>query len=84
MESSSKMVETIVSSAAEKDGEFLVPLSKERIENVQKAIDIHFEDLDDHFLITLQGWLKKSNEDGLAGMVRLGLLATVYLISLVE
>lgn len=65
-------VETIVKAAAEPDsGEFLVPLSVERIDAMKFAMDsVEISLLDgDAFLTTVDAWMNKSHQDGLDGMV---------------
>lgn len=39
-------------SAAEKDGEFLVPLSDERISALRQSVRIHRDNLDNNFLVS--------------------------------
>jgi len=66
-----KDVENIVKAAAEPDsGEFLVPLSVERVDAMRVALHkIDPADLDETFLSTIDAWMNKSHEDGLDGMV---------------
>lgn len=66
-----KSVETVVKAAAEPDsGEFLVPLSQDRMDAMRTALGkIPPEDLDEGFLSTVDAWMNKSHEDGLDGMV---------------
>lgn len=66
-----KAVETVVKAAAEPDsGEFLVPLSVERVDAMRKALSkIDPHEQDEGFLSTVDAWMNKSHEDGLDGMV---------------
>jgi len=65
------LVEKVVKAAAEPDsGEFLVPLSVERVDAmraVMKKMDP--ADQDEGFLSTIDAWMNKSHQDGLDGMV---------------
>lgn len=65
------LVEKIVKAAAEPDsGEFLVPLSVERVDAmraIMKSMDP--ADQDEGFLSTIDAWMNKSHLDGLDGMV---------------
>lgn len=64
-------VESVVKAAAEPDsGEFLVPLTVERIEAMRavlKKLDV--SSLDEGFLSTVDAWMNKSQLDGMDGMV---------------
>mmetsp|Transcript_17361 Transcript_17361/g.32915 ORF Transcript_17361/g.32915 Transcript_17361/m.32915 type:complete len:354 (+) Transcript_17361:129-1190(+) len=64
-------VETIVKAAAEPgSGEFLVPLSSERLDAMRTALKkIDPLDQDEGFLTTVDAWMNKSHLDGLDGMV---------------
>jgi hypothetical protein len=64
-------VETVVKAAAEPgSGEFLVPLSQERLEAMRVALKkIDPLDQDEGFLSTVDAWMNKSHMDGLDGMV---------------
>jgi len=71
MNEKAKNLEEVLKAASEPDsGEFLVPLSGERVEamrNVMEELDP--VDLDEGFLVTVDGWMNKSMEDGMDGMV---------------
>jgi hypothetical protein len=71
LEDRAKLVEKVVKSASEPDsGEFLVPLSDDRLADMRKMMDsVDFSDLDEGFLSTVDAWMNKSHEDGLDGMV---------------
>ena len=71
LEDRAKLVETVVKSAAEPgSGEFLVPLSTDRLDSMRSAFNkIDVNDLDEGFLSTIDAWMNKSHEDGLDGMV---------------
>ncbi|CAN0544861.1 unnamed protein product, partial [Laminaria digitata] len=57
-------------SAAEKNGEFLVPLSVDRNAALRQSVKIHRDQLDNNFLATVQAWMDKSGkEEGMEGMV---------------
>ena len=64
-------VEQIVKAAAEPDsGEFLVPLTNERIVAMQTALNkLPESSLDEGFLVTLDAWIVKSHQDGMDLMV---------------
>jgi hypothetical protein len=64
-------VEAIVKAAAEPDtGEFLVPLSKERLESIRVSLnEMEPYKLDENFLNTIDAWIVKSHQDGMDGMV---------------
>lgn len=44
-----------IHSAAEKNGEFLVPLSEERLAALRQSIKIHRDQLDNNFLVSGSG-----------------------------
>ena len=71
MDECATIVETIVKAAAEPStGEFLVPLSADRIAAMQielKRVDP--DALNEGFLSTVDSWMNKSMQDGLDGMV---------------
>lgn len=72
-----KMAETIVKAAAEpSSGEFLVPLSVDRLDAMRKEISsVDPATLDEGFLSTVDAWMNKSHQDGMDGMV--GILQSV-------
>ena len=80
LEDRAKLVEKVVKAAAEPDsGEFLVPLSKDRLDAMRSTVDaIDANELDEGFLSTVDAWMNKSHEDGLDGMV--GILQKVLQI----
>ncbi|CAM9938294.1 unnamed protein product, partial [Hapterophycus canaliculatus] len=53
MDDSSSLLQIVVTSAAEKNGEFLVPLSDERLAALRQSIKIHRDQLDNNFLVSL-------------------------------
>jgi len=69
MDQAGKVVEAIVVSAAEPDGQFLVPLSAERKAAMKMVLERFAEELDDNFLSTVSTWMKKAEEDKMDGMV---------------
>lgn len=64
-------VEVVVKAAAEPDsGEFLVPLTPDRLEAMQSTIrGLEESKLDEGFLATLDAWIVKSHQDGMDLMV---------------
>eukprot|EP00581_Thalassiosira_minuscula_P003805 CAMPEP_0183742062 /NCGR_PEP_ID=MMETSP0737-20130205/63837_1 /TAXON_ID=385413 /ORGANISM="Thalassiosira miniscula, Strain CCMP1093" /LENGTH=341 /DNA_ID=CAMNT_0025977581 /DNA_START=46 /DNA_END=1071 /DNA_ORIENTATION=+ len=66
-----KDVERVVKAASEPDsGEFLVPLSKERVDAMRKAVEeLEQGDLNEGFLSTVDAWMNKAHQDGMDGMV---------------
>lgn len=64
-------VETVVKAAAEPDsGEFLVPLTPERLTAMRTALkNLEESSLDEGFLATLDSWIVKSHQDGMDLMV---------------
>jgi hypothetical protein len=66
-----KEVEKVVKAASEPDsGEFLVPLSKERVEAMRKEVEgLEEESLNEGFLSTIDSWMNKAHQDGMDGMV---------------
>ncbi|KAL9191110.1 hypothetical protein ACHAXT_000816 [Thalassiosira profunda] len=66
-----KDVERVVKAASEPDtGEFLVPLSPERVDAMRKEMeDIDVGDLNEGFLSTVDSWMNKAHQDGMDGMV---------------
>ena len=66
-----KDVESVVQAAAEPDsGEFLVPLSAERVDAMRDALaKLDASALDEGFLSTVDAWMNKSHQDGMDGMV---------------
>ncbi|KAL7483268.1 hypothetical protein ACHAW6_008915 [Cyclotella cf. meneghiniana] len=66
-----KDVERVVKAASEPEsGEFLVPLSKERIDAMRKEMEeLDVEDLNEGFLSTIDAWMNKAHQDGMDGMV---------------
>jgi len=59
-----KDVERVVKAASEPDsGEFLVPLSIERVEAMRKVMeDLEGEDLNEGFLTTVDSWMNKAHQ----------------------
>lgn len=71
LEGTAKLVEKVVKSAAEPEtGEFLVPLSLDRLDAMRSTMaGFDTNDLDEGFLSTVDAWMNKSHQDGLDGMV---------------
>lgn len=59
-----KDVEKVVKAASEPDsGEFLVPLSKERIDDMRQAMrKLDIADLNEGFLSTVDAWMNKAHQ----------------------
>jgi hypothetical protein len=58
-----KEVEKVVKAASEPDGEFLVPLSKERVEAMRKEVEgLEEESLNEAFLSTIDAWMNKAHQ----------------------
>jgi hypothetical protein len=66
-----KQVEAVVKAAAEPaSGEFLIPLSPERVQAMRTALTkLDPSSLDEGFLSTVDAWMNKSHQDGMDGMV---------------
>lgn len=66
-----KEIQNVLTAAAEPDsGEFLVPLTPERIQAMQdKIAELDPSILDEGFLSTVDAWMNKSHQDGMDGMV---------------
>jgi len=66
-----KSVEDVLKCAAEPDtGDFLVPLSVDRIDAMRdKLNNLDPDTLDEGFLSTVDSWMNKSQQDGMDGMV---------------
>lgn len=66
-----KDVEKVVKAASEPDsGEFLVPLSKERLDAMKSTLEnLEAQNLDEGFLSTVDAWMNKAHQDGMDGMV---------------
>jgi len=71
MDDASALLQEVVTACAEPDGEFLVPLSDERFEALQKAVWTRMEagELGEVALSTVDAWAKKAQDDNLEGMV---------------
>ncbi|CAM9692067.1 unnamed protein product [Discosporangium mesarthrocarpum] len=69
LDESSSLVNIVVSSAAEPDGEFLVPLSEERLSALRQSVKIHSDSIDNNFLATVNSYMEKCKSDGMEGMV---------------
>jgi len=67
-----KQVQTIVTAAAEEDGEFLVPLSPERLASMRSEVSkLEVGQMDEAFLTTIDSWMNKAYKDGMDGMVEI-------------
>jgi len=66
-----KDVERVVKAASEPEsGEFLVPLSKERVDAMRMVMEeLDEADLNEGFLSTVDAWMNKAHQDGMDGMV---------------
>ncbi|KAL7533526.1 hypothetical protein ACHAXR_005291 [Thalassiosira sp. AJA248-18] len=68
-----KDVERVVKAASEPEsGEFLVPLSKERVDAMRGEVEgLDEADLNEAFLSTVDAWMNKAHQDGMDGMVQI-------------
>ena len=58
-----KDVERVVKAASEPDGEFLVPLSQERVDAMRKEVEgLDQADLNEAFLSTVDAWMNKAHQ----------------------
>lgn len=80
LDETAKDVESVVKAAAEPDsGEFLVPLTPERVVAMRTTLEqMDPSSLDEGFLSTAEAWMLKSHQDGMDGMV--GILQKVLQI----
>ena len=71
LEERAREVEEVVMAASEPgSGEFLVPLSADRIGAMREALaGLDPSSLDEGFLSTVDAWMNKSHQDGMDGMV---------------
>lgn len=71
MDDRAQLLEKIVKAAAEPEsGEFLVPLTPERLVAMRNTLKkTELVDLDEGFLSTVDAWMNKSHLDGMDGMV---------------
>ena len=69
MDGAASLVQSIVATAAESNGEFVLPLTAERVTAMRSEIAKQREQIDEGILSTVFAYMKKANEDGLNGMV---------------
>jgi len=69
MDDASELVQTLLSSAAEENGEFDVPLKPERVAFMRAKVKEQRELIDEGILATVFAYMKKANEDQLDGLV---------------
>jgi len=73
VDAKAELLQEVLKAAAEDDGEFLVPLSSEKWAALRGAMREASEAapgaLDESFLSTVNAYMKKCEEDGIAGMV---------------
>ena len=63
-------VQRILRAASEPSGEFLVPLSNERVQGMKQVMEeMQPTQLSEGFLATIDSWMNKSQQDGIDGMV---------------
>jgi hypothetical protein len=65
----SETLQSILACGAEDDGEFLVPLSPLKSASLRQAAKERLKVMDEAFLSTVNAWMRKSQDDGLSGMV---------------
>jgi len=75
VDTSAELLQEVLKSAAEDDGEFLVPLAPDKRqalrESMRDALEADAQALDESFLSTVNAYMKKCQDDGLTGMVPL-------------
>eukprot|EP00640_Fibrocapsa_japonica_P003157 CAMPEP_0113943614 /NCGR_PEP_ID=MMETSP1339-20121228/26925_1 /TAXON_ID=94617 /ORGANISM="Fibrocapsa japonica" /LENGTH=329 /DNA_ID=CAMNT_0000948539 /DNA_START=53 /DNA_END=1042 /DNA_ORIENTATION=+ /assembly_acc=CAM_ASM_000762 len=68
LDTSQKIAQTIIASAAEPDGEFMVPLSRERRSDMRLTMEQFAEELSENFLATISTWMQKVEREKVEGM----------------
>eukprot|EP00622_Pseudochattonella_farcimen_P000343 FR734809.1.p1 GENE.FR734809.1~~FR734809.1.p1 ORF type:complete len:226 (+),score=34.61 FR734809.1:2-679(+) len=87
VDSASELLQGILKTAAEEDGEFMVPLSAAKAQATRQAVLDNKSVMDDSFLSTVNAWMRKcSDDENMQGMVTilqqvLQLYASTMLIS---
>mmetsp|Transcript_38734 Transcript_38734/g.75746 ORF Transcript_38734/g.75746 Transcript_38734/m.75746 type:complete len:325 (+) Transcript_38734:1-975(+) len=69
MDDASELVQMLLASAAEENGEFDVPLKPERVAFMRNKVKEQREAIDEGILATIFAYMKKANEDKLDGLV---------------
>lgn len=86
VDTATELLQAILASAAEDDGEFLVPLSDSKKASLRSSVLSNLGSLDESFIATVNAWVRKSQDDGLEGMVDIlrGVLQQFASVSLME
>ncbi|MEW5306107.1 MAG: hypothetical protein WDW38_003264 [Sanguina aurantia] len=71
LQGSSKILQDILSSAADEKGEWFLPLTVQQVNQIRAALDRHADSLDEALLSNAFAWIRKSGEDRFDGMVGL-------------
>lgn len=72
MNSSGEVLQEIVTAAADPTtGEFMVPLNQENVKAMRQAITDNSAKLDEGLIAQAYSWIRKSDDDGLKGMVEI-------------
>ena len=69
MDGAAELVQSLIASAAEANGEFIVPLQTERVKLMRQKVASARTSIDEGILATIFAYMKKANEDNLEGMV---------------
>lgn len=68
---SARVLQELLSAAADADGQWFLPLSKAQVAAVRSAMDARADALDEALLSNAFAWIRKCNEDGLDSMAQL-------------
>jgi hypothetical protein len=68
---SARVLQEVLSAAADADGQWYLPLNKEQVAAVRKAMEERADALDEALLSNAFAWIRKCNEDGLDSMAQL-------------
>eukprot|EP00240_Pyramimonas_obovata_P005944 CAMPEP_0118933332 /NCGR_PEP_ID=MMETSP1169-20130426/11933_1 /TAXON_ID=36882 /ORGANISM="Pyramimonas obovata, Strain CCMP722" /LENGTH=340 /DNA_ID=CAMNT_0006876083 /DNA_START=37 /DNA_END=1059 /DNA_ORIENTATION=- len=72
MNTSGELLQKIVTAAADPaTGEFMVPLAPENISAMRTAVSESFAQVDEGVIAQAYSWIRKSDDDGLKGMVEI-------------
>jgi len=79
LDKDAEVVQDLMRTAADENGEFSVPIPPAQLAAVRSAVQEKLGVLDDAFVGTLEAYMKKANDDGLEGLVEvLRALLQVY------
>lgn len=68
---SSKVLQAILTSAADENGEWYLPLTPSQVSAMRSALDAHADRLDEALLSNAFAWIRKCSEDGFDSMMAL-------------